>query len=172
MKILRWWWKEYCYQYWFKTNYGPGSPLYRLMKVLLSYAVQEGANCVVFGEPIQPYEIQEPPKTNESQVEEVSLFIEKLEDELIEEQEDECITTSIGYPYDSSSISEIPVWYRLETGKFIKTPGLPVSLICDLIGCLGSYNEIGLLKSNSEKVKFSLGMQENYCYYVNILESH
>ena len=75
-------------------------------------------------------------------------------------------------PAASSALAEIPVWYCAE-GKCQDTqPPLPVRLLFPVIGELQSHAQEGMRVSdfadNCYQVIYSVGMKENFCYYVKI----
>ena len=156
MKILRQIWSDFWLQYRFKTTCGPNTVFYRLMEMYLSQAVNSGFDYIVFGEPVKPYDVEDNAKFCEPDIPEEST----------EEYVERGVSCSSGF-FDTSSITGIPIWYRCRNGKFAEAASLPLSLLERLIRCFLSYNEISL-PENKGKVKFSLGMQENYCYYVKI----
>jgi hypothetical protein len=163
-------WKNYCLNKWDQKSHAPDSPIQRLIRVILHYAVENDADCIVFGEPIKPYDVIEMPKPKHlengislEEMNKIDLWLEDMENEM--KNEIECLD-----PFKMSPLKEIPVWY-CSKGKCYQIAPLKLSIINSVIAGLLYYAKQEICTSidgHEYKVVYSIGMQDNYCYFIKI----
>ena len=161
----------------------------KLVEMLLSCAVRGGADKIVFGEPTQPFEVEqrECPSLDEqvaagSMTDAERAMIEGVERMLEETQQegaafDKEVELLLGYPPDpfhASPVKEMPRWLR-SNGKWHQEEALGARLFSDVIASLERQcDSIYCLKSvqgkTTHKVRYSVGIEKNFCYSITINE--
>jgi hypothetical protein len=176
----------YCYFRWRRRIRGDAwcraySELYRRSASTCLYiAVTSGYDRILFGRPKEPFRIRpRKPLTQDELQEElvksgiftreqVAEIVERPKDsELIEESKQ---TREVSALTEDLSVKDIPIWYR--TGdEWDEGATFPVGLLPNILAEFANRENEGICIDGSEpqRVKYRLGITDDFCYYVDII---
>ena len=145
---------------------------------MLYMAVEDNVDKIVFGEPMQPFDVEKTAEykqvVNENtygeEIDAVVASIQKSGKNLPESVKD--FISKI--EFHDSPLTKVPVWRR-SNGKWHQVPPLQLSLLNQLIEEFTHHPpEIGASLTKDHKpiylASFTVGMEKNYCYSITIKE--
>ena len=167
----------------------PNAAVDKLVEVLLADAVRRGVDKIILGEPTQPYEIEQRKVLTRAERVEAGTMTkaEKLEADALEQKfvqlkqegdkldkESERLHGPTRSPFHTSAVTGIPTWYRLK-GKWQQMADLPVRILSEVMSRFEWHStDFYCLKSahgkTTHKVRYSVGMETNFCYSISINE--
>jgi len=176
----------YCYFRWRRRIKGDAwcqaySELYRRSASTFLYiAVTSGYDRLLFGRPNEPFSIRpRKPLTQDEMEEELvrsGIFTREQVAEIVELPKDsEMINESKeaqkkSAPPEDLSVKDIPIWYR--TGdEWDEGATFPGRLLANMLAEFANCANEGICINGSEpqRVKYRLGITEDFCYYVDII---
>jgi hypothetical protein len=155
-------------------NTNLSSAIQRLINSLLLPVLKEDIDSIIFGKPESPYkeEIRETIKTpltedTDKFIKEMERDVEKVEAEYLEKNPDK---ESEIYPFKSSTVKAIPVWYCFKKKCYRSFP-IPINIFNYAIGGFQNSIDKGIVVNMDDtdyRVKYSVGIEKNYCYSIKI----
>jgi len=176
----------YCYFRWRRRIRGDAwcqaySELYRRSASTFLYiAVTSGHDRILFGRPRESFRIRPRKPLTQGELEEElvksGIFTREQVAEIVERPKDsEMINESKeaqekSAPPEDLSVKDIPIWYRTED-EWDEGATFPVGLLPNMLAEFANCANEGICIDGSEpqRVKYRLGITEDFYYYVDII---
>jgi hypothetical protein len=183
MKSLIQIWKSFCSSQCKHLEYASEEPTYRAIQLLMYDVVIKKADMIVFGEPPQPYEIEElpPPPTIAQQLASGDITKEQADEENKRIQEFESFDEKNKPffdksfqegPFASSPVRQVPVLCR-RNGKWYHAVPISIDILHVFVDHLAFHSK-SLFHVNhlgqDYDVRYTMRMENNYCYSIKIME--